>query len=198
MRTEWIHRRGSDRLIVFYAGWALDHDALAALPSDCDVLRVQDYRDEALDAALLAPYAQRDVIAYSLGVAVAARQMAQLAPRSATAICGSCDPHATIGAQVYDATAAQLTPKSLAQFARRAGAPMPQSPALAALTAELTQLASRPAASTAGFTRIYAARADRIFPPAAMTQAWAGQEIRWIDGPHWPFARWHSWQEMLS
>lgn len=198
MQKIWLHQKDSENLILFYAGWALGGGDLTHLQSDCDVLMLRDYRDECLDSAVIARYARIDVVAYSMGVAVAARQARRLHPRSALALCGAVNPRTTIGARIYDQTAEQLSPKSLAQFARRAGGIAITNPDIDALAAELGLLAQRPAEEPLFFNRVLACTGDRIFTPAAMTQAWPDHAITWINAPHMPFQHWHSWQELLA
>lgn len=198
MQEIWLHQKDSENLILFYAGWALGGADLIHMHSDCDVLMLRDYRDESLDSTLIARYGCIDVVAYSMGVAVAARQARSLHPRSALALCGAVNPRATIGARIYDQTAEQLCPQSLAQFARRAGAIAVANPDIEALQAELRILAHRPADDPLRFDRVLACTGDRIFTPAAMRQAWPDHPITWIDAPHMPFQQWHSWQELLA
>ncbi len=198
MQVTWLHQKGSKNLVLFYAGWALDHTDLSHLSSDCDVLMLRDYRDEGFDTALISVYSQIDVLAYSMGVAVAARQLGTLRPRTALALCGAVNPRATIGAWVYDQTADQLSPQSLKQFARRASATPSTASDIPALRTELHLLAERPAADPSGFGRVFACKGDRIFTPAAMEQAWPAPVVTWFNRPHMPFAQWQSWQEILA
>lgn len=198
MRADWLQRRGSADLILVFAGWAVGLDPFRHLRGAADVLVLSDYRDETLPEALWAPGKRLSVVAYSMGVAVAARHLPRLRPERAVAICGAPDPRAVIGPAIYDATLAGLSPQSLAQFSRRAGAAVPPGAEIAALAAELRALARRPAAAAPAFDRILAATGDRIFPRAAMATAWPGAEIDWIAGGHSPFARWRDWQEITG
>lgn len=198
MRADWLKRQGSDQLILFFAGWAVDTTAIRHLQGDDDVLVLCDYRDEALPDALLVPYRKISVVAYSMGVAVAGRHLPDLRPHRAIAVCGSPDPRNSIGPGIYDATIAQLGTDSLARFARRAGAPVPQNPDIAALADELRGLGRRPAAQNPAFDRVIAATQDRIFPLAAMKAAWPGYRIELCEGGHTPFAQWQTWQDLTG
>lgn len=66
MQARWLHRKGSDRLIVFYAGWALAEADLRHMDSSCDVLMLHDYREERFQSVDIAGYATFDVVAYSI------------------------------------------------------------------------------------------------------------------------------------
>ncbi|KQB15384.1 DUF452 family protein [Rhodobacter capsulatus] len=198
MRADWLRRRGGADLILVFAGWAVGLDPLRHLTGAADVLVLSDYRDETLPEALWASRSRLNVVAYSMGVAVAARHLPRLRHKRAVAICGAPDPRAVIGPAIYDATLAGLSPRSLDQFSRRAGATVLPGAEIAALAAELHALASRPAAPAPAFDRILAATGDRIFPRATMATAWPGAEIDWIAGGHSPFARWRDWQEITG
>lgn len=198
MQATWLHRQGSENLILFYAGWALDTSGLQHLASSCDVLMLHDYRDETFEPDWVAAYTFVDVIAYSMGVAVAGRHLSKHPMRSALAICGTPTPRKSIGTDIYDQTAAQLSVKSLAKFARRAGALPPSAPNIEALRMELQCLAERAVADQSAFNRIIACREDRIFTQSSITQAWPCHKITWNQGPHMPFAKWQSWQEIMT
>ncbi|SED77305.1 pimeloyl-ACP methyl esterase BioG family protein [Rhodobacter sp. 24-YEA-8] len=196
MRAQWLQRSGSEDLILFYGGWAVGAGAVHHLHGGDDVLVLDDYRDETLPGLLLRPYRRLHVIAWSMGVAVAARHLDHLAPARATAICGAPDPRAAIGPQTYDATAASLTAESLQRFARRAGADLPEQTEPGALAQELQNLALRDAAPAAAFTHIIAGRRDRIFPQRRMAEGWPAREITWLDCGHNPFPLWRAWSEI--
>lgn len=198
MRTTWLHRHSSETLILFYAGWGLDDADIRHLHSDRDVLMLHDYRREDFDDGLIAAYRHIDIIAYSMGVAVAARGRQSLRPRSATAICGTTTPRLSIGADLYERTMTELCPRSFGRFLRRAGARAPRSADIAALRFELHQLADRSATAHPPFDQVIGCTEDRIFTRQAMEQAWRGKNaITWKSGPHMPFAQWQSWQEIL-
>ncbi|MBJ2153044.1 pimeloyl-ACP methyl esterase BioG family protein [Paracoccus sp. IB05] len=195
MRAQWLQRSGSEDLILFYGGWAVGAAAVQHMQGGEDVLALDDYRDETLPVALLRPYRRLHVIAWSMGVAVAARHLDHLAPARATAICGAPDPCAAIGPETYDATAASLTAESLQRFARRAGAALPPHTDIDALALELQHLALREAAPAAAFTHIIAGRRDRIFPQRGMVAGWPERQITWLDCGHNPFPLWRDWSE---
>ncbi|TMV94043.1 DUF452 family protein [Thioclava sp. BHET1] len=198
MQAHWIRQRGHAHLVLFYSGWATETAEIARLAGDSDLLILSDYRDETFDPVWLQRHDRVTLVAYSMGVAVAARHLGNLRPDHAIAICGSTDPRLTIGEDIYDGTIVGLDLRSLARFARRAGLPKPQAPDLAALGDELRALKTRPAASPCVFDRIIAARKDRIFPADAMTAAWQGRPIDWVDTGHFPFGHWQDWQEITG
>ncbi|MTH78463.1 pimeloyl-ACP methyl esterase BioG family protein [Paracoccus aestuariivivens] len=201
MRQTWLRRQGSSDLVLIYSGWAVGAMPFLHLAGASDVLVLDDYRDENLPAPLLVPYARIRVLAYSLGVAVAARQLAALQPDFAVAVCGSpfvANDRLGIPSEIFARTMTELTPANLARFARRAGAALPPDPDLAALGQELGMLAQRPAAENPRFDHVIASRNDRIFPASALQSAWAGHRIRWLETGHNPFPIWQDWQEIFA
>ncbi|MTH61270.1 pimeloyl-ACP methyl esterase BioG family protein [Paracoccus litorisediminis] len=205
MRQTWL-RRGQDRsLILVYSGWAVGVTPFLHLIGDSDVLVLDDYRDEILPHALLAPYARVRVLAYSLGVTVAARQLAAVTPDRAVAVCGSpyiAHERYGIAPEIYARTMAEVTPAALDRFARRAGVALPAAPDVAALHEELALIARRPAASPAtgdvGFDWVFAGRRDRIFTAQSMRSVWAGRQVSWLETGHNPFPIWQDWEEIFA
>ncbi|MEO1952126.1 alpha/beta fold hydrolase [Thioclava sp.] len=198
MRARWIRQQGHRHLVMFYSGWATETAGIERLAGDTDLLILSDYRDETFDPAWIERHDRITLVAYSMGVAVATRHLGGLRPDRAIAICGATDPRRTIGADIYDGTLAGLDRQRLARFARRAGLPQPQTPDIAALGDELCALRARPTAPPGAFDRIIAARKDRIFPADAMTAAWQGQPIDWVETGHFPFDHWQDWREITG
>lgn len=75
MKSEWLHRNGSRRLIVFCNGWGMDGTPFGALTAkDYDVLMFYDYRDESESPdfdEVFRPYRDISLVAWSMGVAAA-------------------------------------------------------------------------------------------------------------------------------
>ena len=44
MRIEWLNKKGSDRVIVFFHGWGMDAAGVSHLQMEDDVLMCYDYR----------------------------------------------------------------------------------------------------------------------------------------------------------
>ena len=44
MRIEWLNKKGSDRVIVFFHGWGMDAASVSHLQIEDDVLMCYDYR----------------------------------------------------------------------------------------------------------------------------------------------------------
>lgn len=154
MRYVWLQRDGHRRVLIFFAGWAMDHGPFERLVSDAhDVCVCFDYRqlprpvasseclgpqkialvDDPLRATL-ADYQERVVVAWSFGCAVAAHLLAEppWPVQRAVAINGTVVPeHAELGIpqRWLDATAAHLSPRSWDKFLRRMGMDQEDDPA---------------------------------------------------------------------
>ncbi|TWI29880.1 pimeloyl-ACP methyl esterase BioG family protein [Paracoccus sulfuroxidans] len=201
MRAQWLRRDGGRELTLVLSGWAVGAMPFAHLAGRGDVLLLDDYRDEALPLALIAPWRRFRLLAYSLGVGVAARIWGQIAPERSVAVCGTpFAAHETLGIapEIYASTQAAVTPEGMARFARRAGCTLPPDLDFAALAQELDLLRGRQAPDIPPFDRIHAGKRDRIFTHAAMTAGWAGRPIDWHDSGHNPFPMWRSWDEVFA
>ena len=78
MRIEWLNKKGSDRVIVFFHGWGMDAAGVSHLQIEDDVLMCYDYRS--LDFAFpdLGYYRCIYVVAWSMGVWAADRVISRL------------------------------------------------------------------------------------------------------------------------
>ena len=198
MRAQWLQKAGSAELILVFSGWAVGATPFAHLQGAPDVLILHDYREEDIPQGMLAPYARINLLAYSLGVSVAARHLERLRPHHAVAVCGTPAAPSGIGPDIYAATLANITPAGLARFARRAGVCLSQAQDLHALRHELELLSARPPSEGSRYDLVIATTQDRIFTPPAMKSAWQTHEIHWVNSSHNPFPAWHSWAEVFA
>lgn len=205
MKGQWLQRNGADELILVFGGWALGAAPFAHLSGSADILLLSDYRTLDFDAETLRPYAQRTLIAYSFGVAAAGHALASAALEfdRKVAVCGSLRPSDErfgIPPERVRQTADQLTEASLRQFARRAGSAAPETSDIPALRDELLAVIARGPAPDPGFDRIWLARRDRIVPPENLEAAWRdqGDQVRWLETSHNPFAAFTAWSDVLA
>lgn len=199
---------GYRRLILFFAGWGVDHTLFAGLSKPgYDILVVYDYRSDDFDLRAIEGYDEICVLAWSLGVWHADRFIAlhpELPFTRCIAVNGTLRPiDDTYGIppRIYDLTALLPDQRSLLKFYRRicggqAGmdALMPSLPqrSVDELRDELLAVRARITANDApinasNWDEIYLSDNDLIFPFANMQQAWAdaAPRIRVIkDGNH--------------
>lgn len=204
MQTEWlIHSGTASEVIVVFGGWAVGPGCLAHLQGSQDVLFVEDYTDLAAELPDLGGYATRRLLAWSFGVAAYAHwQAGRVDPFARkTAIAGTLNPvdrAEGIPPTVLEKTRDTLSDTSFAMFQRRCfgGPQAPVQIDVSRKQEELSAVAARGRAPDVAFDRIVIPARDRIFPPANMTKAWAGQADRvvTVEAPHAPFNLWQSWE----
>ncbi|HHD56050.1 MAG TPA: DUF452 family protein, partial [Desulfobulbaceae bacterium] len=94
MKGSWLHtKKGNSRCILFMAGWAMGPEPFTGLfPENHDCFICYDYRRLVLpDLSWFDDYRQIDLLAWSMGVWVAAQTLADISTRftSATALAGT-------------------------------------------------------------------------------------------------------------
>lgn len=206
MQVQWLIQSGSAaEVIVVFGGWAVGPDCLRHLVGPQDVLFVDDYRDLGADLPDLSGYATRRLIAWSFGVAGYGHWQAGRADpfHRKTALSGTLSPvdrQLGIPPLVLNKTRDTLSEDSFTAFLTRCfGAPHAVPPLdVTARQDELRAVAERGPAPDPHFDRVVIPSHDRIFPPANMARAWAGQATRvtGIDAPHAPFALWTEWDQI--
>ncbi|UWQ92443.1 DUF452 family protein [Rhodobacteraceae bacterium M382] len=199
MREEWISRTGAKRVLVVFGGWAIGPDPFVHLAQDCDLLFVSDYRELDWTPKGLDAYEERILLAWSFGVAGYAHwQDGRADPFTRKiAVNGTLTPadrRMGIPPMIYSKTQTGLSAESFQSFVARVfDAPQPPLQIdIAARQAELAAVQSRATPGKVMFHRVWISTGDRIFPPANLDRAWAGQSsvIRYMtDAPHAPFDR---------
>ncbi len=225
MKTRWIQRKGYDRLLIFFNGWGMDESIALYLQANTsgrfqsDVLLCYDYRSVDMPAGIpdiLGDYAERTVVAWSLGV-WAASCIALEGIDSALAINGTLKPISTgegIQPDVFRATLDSYDEDSRIRFIRRmcgSAAELERFYAIAPQRsahdqkAELGAIAGHVAAGRPSamlewsFTHALIGGCDLIFPPQAQEQAWSGTRRRMVkELPHFPFFAFNDWEKVCS
>jgi len=216
MQTAWLHRHQHRQCLVFFAGWGMDPAPFAFLPAvDLDLFMVYDYRQLApLDLEPLAGYERLHLVAWSMGVWVAAQLLADQAAAFATrtALGGTLTPvdqQRGIPPASYDAMIAGFNQETLDGFYRnmfddpdqlaRFLVNRPQRD-LAELRAEMKAFRHwvehyGPAQDL--FTDKIVTSRDRIFSGRNQLRAWGkdGSTVR--NWPHFPFALLADWRDLL-
>ncbi|MDR0983357.1 MAG: DUF452 family protein [Culturomica sp.] len=92
MKTEWLSKKSSDTLLLFYNGWGMDKNVLNHFNFDCDVLMFYDYRSLSVgDLPDFSAYTTIRLLAWSMGVWAAANtlHLFDVEPEYAVAVNGS-------------------------------------------------------------------------------------------------------------
>lgn len=204
MEFRWLKRDSAAEAIVVFGGWAVGPEVFWHLKGPQDILFAEDYTS--LDAELpdLSGYRQVSLLAWSFGVAAYAHWQAERADpfQRKVAVNGSLQPvnrGAGIPPAVFRRTVETLSLEAYQQFlARVFGATQPpEALDVEARRAELLAVERRGDAPRMRFDRIWIGTGDKIFPPANLNRAWAGQNAVEIEAPHAPFGRFAEWEALF-
>lgn len=204
MKSEFIYKENNSRLIVIFAGWAMDSTPFHTLRRDgYDVMVVWDYRDFSLDWSYTADYAEICIVAWSLGVYAAAVASVPIAARTTLriAVNGTLTPvdnQRGIPVAIFEGTLDGLNGRNLSKFYRRiAGsrdvfecfaASMPKRD-IEELKEELAAFLPKDFFSQqpdTRFDRAIISRDDAIFPAVNQWRAWEGTPTSIVEGAHLP------------
>ncbi len=204
MQHRHIYKEGNPRLIIIFAGWAMDAAPFAGLRRPgYDIMVVWDYRSPDIDWSCVSGYAEICVVAWSLGVYSAARAIRGISSRVTLrlAVNGTMSPVDRLEGipdDVFDGTLAGLDERNLTKFYRRVSgsraafesfsAKMPRR-SITELKAELALFRTEPILENeidGRWDRAVIGRDDAIFPPANQCRAWAKHPYSLIDAPHLP------------
>ena len=126
MKYKWLNRGKNNKIILFFNGWGMDENVVNHLDSeDYDVLMFYDYNslDTDFDFELLEAYFEKNLIAWSMGVMVAAYLAPSLAlplgEGKRTAINGTLKPideEYGIHPKIYDLTIKGFNEKGRDRF----------------------------------------------------------------------------------
>lgn len=76
MRIEWLNKKNTGRVIVFFTGWGMDGKAVQHIKGDYDILVINDYRQLDIEnLPELVSYQEIYVVAWSMGVWAAANTL---------------------------------------------------------------------------------------------------------------------------
>jgi hypothetical protein len=205
MRGCWLKRERRDTCLLLVAGWGMGPEPFAGLTGpDRDLYLLFDHQALTLpEPGHLWEYDQVELLAWSMGVWVAATTLAPFAKRfaSATALAGTLHPiddRLGIPAAAWMEMEEQLDETMLKRFyasmftekkeLRRFLAHRPER-TLASLKNELKSLRRQVFATPVPvdlFTCRIVPRRDRIFPPRNQLRAWGKDRCQRQPWPHFP------------
>lgn len=204
MKARFVSNSGQERLIVIYAGWAMDYRPFMGLKrAGYDILVFWDYNSFDFDWRLLAPYGEICVVAWSLGVYAAAATTQAYADKISLklAVNGTLTPvddMCGIPRKVFEGTLDGLDERNLLKFYRRVCGSraafaafeenMPDR-TIDELKQELSLFLPDEIFSPMlddRFDHAIISADDAIFPPANQARAWQGTPYTLIEGAHLP------------
>ena len=218
MKTLWLHKYDRERLLVFCNGWGMDGAPFAPLAArDVDVMMCYNYTDLEVTedlAALIGGYAEAHLLAWSMGVWAGQHLFSFMAEafQRRIAVNGTlCPIHDRLGipVEIFSSTLARFDESARLKFYRRMCrdravldrflAHQPER-RIDDQRLELASLLDRTdchAADTAIYTDIVVAEKDLVLPTANQKQFWQLRDIHLLDGYHFPFYGWRSWDDIL-
>lgn len=124
MKVRFIKQENTDKLILFFSGFAQPSNLLDGIDTSCDFAYVYDYRDCKLDISFLELYKDIYIVAWSLGVFVASYIFlnTKFKVHFTIAINGTIkaiDTRYGIDPKTYKATYNNLTNSSFIKFQKR-------------------------------------------------------------------------------
>ncbi len=217
MNFAWLHRNWQKQCLLFFSGWGMDLEPFRTLPTDgLDVCMCSDYRQlEEVSLAPFASYEQLHLLAWSMGVWVAAHLLAgqEAAFVNRTALGGTLfplDQRRGIPPDRYQALIESFNLPTLEGFQRsmfedttefnRFFAHRPRRD-LQGLDEELRAFGAAydqhgPAADI--YTQAIITSRDRVYSGRNQLRAWAKEKSTVIDWPHFPFYTCSGWHQLLS
>lgn len=217
MRIEWVCKKGTPGITVFFNGWGMDVHAVRHLETEEDLLVLSDYRHMNMVAPpLLAVYERIRIVAWSMGVWAAARVLPEwgIRPAYSVAINGTaCPIHDTWGipSRIYTLTERGMDVAGREKFIRRMFAKEeelrrfwehPVTRPIEEVREELTLIREQSTALPKSFSwnKVYISSGDFIFPATNQQAYWNAQGVIPIplEGGHYPFYRFSAWEEILQ
>ena len=203
MRHEFVKRDGNSRLILIFAGWAMDATPFGHISRPgYDTLVVWDYRDLSIDWSIVADYEEIALIAWSMGVYAASMSIHAIENliTARIAVNGTMTPVDNlrgIPEAIFEGTASSLDERNLRKFFRRMCGDRQTTERfmLVAPSRPVDQLIEElraiypepwfgnPKVSTWDLAII--GRDDAIFPACNQQRAWQGTPVTVIDRPHY-------------
>jgi biotin synthesis protein BioG len=216
MQSAWLHQNKHQECILFLAGWGMDPEPFRFLPvGDCDLCMIFDYRQlRSISLEPFAGYERLHLIAWSMGVWVAAHLLAEQAAAfaSSTAIGGTLTPIDKlrgIPPENYAAMVDTFDQATLDSFYRnmfddeeqlaRFLANKPQRD-LHSLHDEMKAFRASVLQYGPGsdiFTHKIITSRDRIFSGRNQLRAWGKDSGTVRNWPHFPFSLLAGWRDLL-
>lgn len=203
MKYEVVSSTGSDRLILFFAGWGMDSAPFAGLNrAGYDVAVVWDYRTMAIDWSFTAGYVEICIVAWSFGVYASAISTHAIDGKVTRRIAVNgtlypCDRLLGIPPAIFEGTLSGLSERNMTKFYRRMCgsatvytqfcSQLPKRD-IEGLREELdtfspsNTLLHQPCGT---FDLAIIGRDDAIIPAVNQGRAWSGIPTIFADAAHW-------------
>jgi pimeloyl-[acyl-carrier protein] methyl ester esterase len=221
MKTLWLHKCNRERLLVFCNGWGMDGRPFVPLQAHAyDVLMCYDYSDPDLEInqdiiELIGGYTEAHLLGWSMGVWAGQRLFAAQADlfQWKIAVNGTlCPIHDRFGipTHIFSSTLDNFNETARLKFYRRMCRERGTLEAFLAHQPErniedqrqelesLLHSADCLSADVSIYQDIVIADRDFIMPSACQERFWTQKNARIIDGSHFLFYGWNSWDDVLQ
>lgn len=203
MKHEFVKRDGNRRLILIFAGWAMDSAPFRHISRPgYDTLVVWDYRDLAMEWSVVADYEEIALVAWSMGVYAASMTIHSIEHlvTARIAVNGTMSPVDNlrgIPEAIFEGTAATLDERNLRKFFRRMCGDKATTERfmLAAPSRPVDELIDELRAiypepwfanpKVSAWDRAVIGRYDAIFPACNQQRAWQDTPVTVVDRPHY-------------
>lgn len=219
MLMEWLHSNKMGQLVVFCNGWGMDRNPIAHLKAiNFDVLMLYDYRTLDLPSHFLdelKAYHTVHLVGWSMGVWAGQSLFQEMRDRFVRkiAINGTLCPiddrfgiprkifYDTL--EVFDLSTRMKFYKRMCRERTNYKFFLSNKPGrdLASQKEELELLAERvgcAGSEGAIFDEIVISDADWVIPTENQKKFWKGFSVRNLQGFHYPFLSWQSWDHLLD
>lgn len=125
MKSGYISKKGSSRLLIIFAGWGMDEKVFQKFSRPgYDIVAVWDYTDLDIDWTFTKDYEELCIFAWSMGVFAASKTIKEIEPKITLkiAVNGTKSPISDeegIPKEIFYATLNNLSPLSVKKFFRR-------------------------------------------------------------------------------
>ncbi len=217
MKSCWQHRANREKLLVFCNGWGMDERPFLPLASrDLDVLHCYDFRQIDIDAVLpeIGAYRERVLLSWSMGVWGGQQIFGESSEQfdRTIAVNGTLcpvDDRFGIPRNLFAGTLEGWSQITRQKFYRRLCGNgeierrfLQHQPARS-LADQRQELAYYLDAADCGkreqsiYREVVVAEKDRIVPTANQLAFW-GERATMLADSHFPFYRWHCWDDLLD
>ena len=217
MKTGWLNQQGNPSCILFFAGWGMDPVPFAPIPVlEHDLLIIYDYNK----LQTIIPYELTNkryetlhLVAWSMGVWMAAEMMANDCFASSTAINGTLTPidnQSGIASTTYDTMIDNFSEAALEDFyfsmftVKEEAAlffnnrPQRSPDNIFNELVALKKMYSMYGAPDDCYTRKIVGSRDRVFSARNQTRSWGKDRCTLLKVSHFPFYAWPSWDSIIG
>ena len=201
MQYKWLNKKGNKNLIVFFNGWGMSEKAVSHLDfTGYDVLTFFDYRNFGIENFDFSKYEKKVLIAWSMGVYVCNHFFDIFKGfDSFIAINGTQKPIDDvygIPTAIYNLTVDNFNDLSCAKFMKKISTNLePSGRSTQELKEELIAIKNLKIKDYLTFDKVIVSTKDRIIPSKNQLNFW--KTAKEIDGAHYFFDQYTSWEELL-